>query len=165
MNFQKAGLKEYGFDGFVTISYLKVSGCNVIPREKGVYVVAKEDSEPVDFLKTSVGGHFKDQDPTVEISELQAKWVDDAYVVYIGKAGGIESRATLFSRIDQFIKFGKGKKIGHWGGRYVWQLKDADKLVLAWKSLSDKNPKTEETNLIEEFRNQYGKRPFANLQK
>jgi hypothetical protein len=165
MNFQKADLKEYGFDGFVTISYLKARGCNMIPRDKGVYVVVKEDSRPADFLKVSIGGHFKDQDPTVEISELQTKWVDGASVVYIGKAGGIKSNATLFSRIGQFIKFGEGKKIGHWGGRYIWQLKDSDKLVLAWKSLSDKDPETEETNLIAEFRNQYGKRPFANLLK
>jgi len=165
VEFQEIDLRGHGFEGFVKISYLKANGCDVIPKEKGVYIVAKEDSEAIDYLERSIGGHFKGKDPTVSISELKANWVDGAYVIYIGKAGGAESNATLLSRIDQLIEFGKGKDIGHSGGRYIWQLKDADELVLAWKRLPSNDPEQEETELIRDFRNQYGKRPFANLQK
>ena len=130
----------------------------------GVYVVVGGCSKNVAFLEESIGGHFKSKNPTVSISELEDNWVDDAYVINIGKAGGAGIKATLFSRIGQYMKFGKGKNIGHRGGRYIWQLRDSDDLLIAWKTLKDEEPKVVESALIDEFRNQYGKRPFANLQ-
>jgi len=165
VDFQKNDLKEYGFSGFVTIFNLKANGCNGIPKEKGVYIVAKEDSEAVVYLEKSVGGHFKGKYPTVSISELSSNWVEGAYVLYVGQTGAGKSKGTLSSRIVQLIKFGKGENIGHRGGRYIWQLKNAGKLVVAWKCLSTDDPKREKTKLITEFRNIYGKRPFANLQE
>ena len=165
MNFQKTDLEEYGFKGFLKISYLKENGCRDIPEEMGVYIVARESSDKVCFLEESIGGHFKGKNPTVSISKLQDNWIDGAYVINIGKAGGTGIKATLFSRIDQYIKFGDGKNIGHRGGRYIWQLEDSDELLIAWKSLDNEEPEVVETELINDFRKQYGKRPFANLQK
>jgi len=165
MDFQKNDLKEYGFFGFVTVSHLKDNDCNDIPEEKGVYIVVKEDSDPVSFLEKSIGGHFKGKDPTVSKAKLNSKWVKGAYVLYVGQTGAGKSEATLSSRIDQLIKFGKGRNIGHWGGRYIWQLENAKNLVVAWKCLSMDDPKREKTKLITEFRNIYGKRPFANLRE
>jgi hypothetical protein len=165
MDFQRTGLEEYGFEGFIDISYFKENGCGDIPKDMGVYVVIRESLNDVCFLKESIGGHFKGKNPTVSIAELEDNWIDGTYVVNIGKAGGTGINATLHSRINQYIKFGKGKNIGHRGGRYIWQLKGSDELLIAWKPLVDKEPDEVETELINDFRKQYGKRPFANLQK
>jgi len=39
------------------------------------------------FLDESIGGHFKGKNPTVAVGTLENKWVDDALVLNIGKAG------------------------------------------------------------------------------
>ena len=74
--------------------------------------------------------------------------------------------ATLRSRILQYLKFGQGKPVGHKGGRYIWQLSDAEELLFCWKPLPTDEPEDVESMLISEFKHQYaGKRPFANLNK
>ncbi|HBG28410.1 MAG: hypothetical protein A2Y10_11070 [Planctomycetes bacterium GWF2_41_51] len=163
MNFQRNDLEAFGFEGFVKISHLKTNGCDIVPKQMGVYIVVNENPQKFNYLKKSIGGYFKDKDPTVSILELKNNWVDNAYVVYIGKAGGVTSNATLFKRINQYIQFGKGKKIGHRGGRYIWQLKDSDNLLFAWKPLIDEDPRFIELSLINEFTKRYNKMPFANL--
>jgi hypothetical protein len=156
-------LSNTGFKGFLKISFLKSIGYSDIPKHKGVYVIVRESIDKPVFLDVSIGGHFKGKDPTVSISELEDNWVNSS-IIYIGKAGGSGSGATLHSRLRQYIEFGKGKDIGHWGGKYIWQLKDSDNLLVAWKVLKEE-PDDVETKLIEQFRKEYGKRPFANLTK
>ena len=75
----------------------------------------------------------------------------------IGKA------TSLKKRISQYIKFGHGANVGHYGGRFIWQLADSKDLIVCWKP-SLINPRTEESALIQEFIGYYGERPFANLQ-
>lgn len=159
----KSWLMANGFKGFVTLSYLKIKGYSDIPMHKGVYVILRDSKDDPIFLEASIGGHFKGKDPSVSISELKANWTDST-VIYIGRAGGSESGATLKSRIIQYIEFGKGREIGHWGGRYIWQLKDSDQLLVAWKEIPEA-PEEVETELIDQFRMEHGKRPFANLKK
>jgi hypothetical protein len=65
--------------------------------------------------------------------------------------------------LKQYLRFGQGGKVGHWGGRYIWQLEDYKDLLLCWKPILDKEPAAEEVELISKFRNIHGKRPFANL--
>lgn len=90
--------------------------------------------------------------------------MDDTIVVYIGKAGTATAQATLYSRLGQYLKFGQGENIGHYGGRYIWQLEDSHNLLVCWKKLPDNDPREVERKLIESFKLQYnGKRPFANL--
>jgi len=96
---------------------------------------------------------------------LRANWVEGTPVVYIGKAGDPGSAATLRSRLGQYFKFGAGRNIGHWGGRYIWQLADAQDLIVCWLPLPHGLPSETETQLIQQFRNKYGTRPFANLAK
>ena len=97
---------------------------SMIPKQMGIYMVL--NTEPnVDFINPGVGGFFKGKDPNVDILQLKEKFVD-ATVVYIGKAGGTSSKATLFSRLGQYLSFGQTKNIGHYGGRYIWQLKNHD---------------------------------------
>ncbi len=39
-------------------------------------------------MQNSVGGHFKKRNPTVELLELENKWIANSIVIYIGKVGG-----------------------------------------------------------------------------
>jgi len=151
-----------GFEGFKTIKHLRES-FEEIPKEKGVYLIIFDGILPK-FLEESIGGHFKRKNPTVQIEKLRKKWIDGSEVIYIGQAGGNNSNATLRKRIKQYIQFGSGKPVGHWGGRYIWQLDQSDELLIAWKS-TDEDPYVIESELIDKFREEYGDRPFANLTK
>ena len=79
----------------------------------------------------------------------------DAAVVYIGKAG------SLSERVGSLIAFGTGHPVGHRGGRYLWQLADAQSLLVAWRS--EDEPERAEAALLDAFRAQHGVLPFANL--
>lgn len=150
------------FDGFQTIAYYRAN-IHQIPKCPGVYVLAREKGDAPQFLAVGSGGRFKDREPNVSLGELGANWVTDASIVYIGKAGAVDGSATLQSRLKQLLQFGEGKKIGHWGGRLLWQLADHEDLRLGWLVINDAEPKQVESELISEFRNHYGCRPFANL--
>jgi len=95
---------------------------------------------------------------------LKAKWVSKAAVVYIGKAGGKRGHAALRSRIQQYLAFGRGEPVGHWGGRYIWQLKDSKDLLLCWRPTPRSDPRQWEKKLLRQFEETCGKLPFANLQ-
>jgi len=150
------------FQGFRTIKELKQE-FNDIPDKQGVYLVLFKKDQP-EFLERSIGGHFKGRDPTVPIEKLQSNWIPNEEVIYIGQAGGNGSNATLRKRLKQYLQFGSGKPVGHWGGRYIWQLKDSDELVIAWKETLE-DPYIMESVMIDKFKEKYGARPFANLIK
>ena len=160
-------LRQAGFRGFVSIKNLFKDSYQ-IPDCKGVYIVfRKEITFPV-FEEKGSGGYFKGKDPNVSIETLEEKWVHNSHVLYIGKAGGKvgdkPSKSTLRKRITTYLKFGNGYDIGHWGGRYIWQLSDAKELLVCWKTLDIDEPSVIESTLISVFKQQYsGKRPFANL--
>jgi hypothetical protein len=151
------------FNGFFTINELNENP-NLIPNVKGVYKVVFPGGEP-EFLTQGTCGRFKDREPNVAVDVLKDNWIDGADVVYIGKAGSPTGQATLRKRIKQYLKIGQGKKVGHWGGRFIWQLKDSDQLQFCWCETPDEDPSDVETGLIQEFREQHGTRPFANLTK
>lgn len=167
MNFKTIeDLKKAGFSGFVKIAELWKDS-SVIPDEKGVYMVVRKETEAPVFLKKGTGGYFKGKEPNVPLEELKGNWVVGTCVMNIGKAGNASGSPTLHKRLGQYLRFGQGEPIGHYGGRYIWQLKDAADLLFCWKPLRGigEDPRTEEKRLISEFKNQYGgKRPFANLQ-
>jgi hypothetical protein len=154
-----------GFKGFKAVSTLQPSGCCEVPDEPGVYLVLRLSAKRPDFLSESVGGHFKGKDPTVEVGVLKSKWVERAFVLYIGKAGGPGRLATLRSRLRQYTQFGKGIRIGHKGGRYIWQLRDSSDLVICWKRTPNEVPRDVEKGLIREFEVVYKKLPFANIHR
>jgi hypothetical protein len=155
-------LKNSGFEGFEKIGTL-TNNHSLIPKEKGVYLVLNPHYATPQFVKTGTGGHFKGKNPNVPIEELQRNWVENALVVYIGKAGGEGSRATLHTRLRQYLQFGKGNNIGHWGGRLIWQLAYADDLIICWKKLPYDDPRSEEKRLLQSFIETFHKRPLANL--
>lgn len=157
-------LQAQGFEGFKTMGELMDGARTQIPAQKGVYVVLRESESAPQFLPGGTGGFFKGKNPNVSIDELKANWVEGTPVVYIGKAGGAGSSATLQRRLAQYLRFGQGVNVGHWGGRYIWQLADSRDLVVCWKTLPSDNPREVERQMIEGFKAAHGsKRPFANL--
>ena len=156
-------LKHGGFTGFQTIDDLRINNLASVPRKMGVYIVVRAESGDPDFLAESTGGHFKGKDPNVNREVLIKKWISGAHIVYIGKAGSLAGAATLNSRIKQYLDFGVGKNVGHWGGRYLWHLPASGRLFVAWKETPDEKPREVEKQLIAEFVQSHGAKPFANL--
>lgn len=155
-------IKSSGFNGFKTVEQLWNDNYASIPNEKGVYLILNPAKEAIQFLSTGVGGFFKGKNPNISINELTQNWVVNTATVYIGQAGGDDSSATLKKRLRQYLEFGKGKPVGHYGGRLIWQLENHKELLVAWKVVLG-NPREEEKKLIAEFHSFYGKLPFANL--
>jgi hypothetical protein len=154
-------LHTHGFQGFLPITDI-TSNYALVPKVRGIYIVLKIDGN-AKFRAIGSGGHFRKKDPNVTLEVLKAKWVDTTPIVYIGKAGTLANKRTLHSRLREYFRFGQGEPIGHWGGRYIWQLEHPEKLVVCWKEINDVDPTIVETALIQEFTAYHGRRPFANL--
>ena len=160
MNFEdeKQRFIGLGFTGFTTISEL-VANIDVVPQLPGVYVVMRNNASQPEFLTRGTGGFFKGKDPNVPIAELKTNWIENTCVIYIG-----QTKTTIRKRVKDYLKFGCGQKVGHKGGRYIWQIKESDQLLFCWKPTPDEEPDTIEKLLIAQFKEQYGgRRPFANL--
>lgn len=152
-------IKEDGFKGFESVKKLRKNSSR-IPQDKGVYLVLKPQDMDVKFLETGTGGHFKDKDPNVSIDKLKAKRIEDTLVLYVGRTG-----RTLYERINELLRFGQGENIGHWGGRYLWQINHSEELVICWKEMQDEDPEEIWKQLLWDFESVYSKLPFANLQR
>ncbi len=155
-------LKENGFTGFKSVNELWNNRSD-IPKERGVYLVLNPNSQNPGFINPGVGGFFKNRNPNVPIEELKRNFVPASLVTYIGKAGSTTGNATLHSRLGQYLRFGQGKKVGHWGGRLIWQLENHPDLLLCWKPTPGEEPRDLERNFISSFINQFSMLPFANL--
>lgn len=157
-------MKTDGFYGFETVGKLMESNCISVPEEAGVYFVLHLSDEQPQFLERSVGGFFKRKNPSVPIETLGNSWVPGSKVIYIGKAGGEESsEATLRSRLRQYMRFGQGAPVGHWGGRYIWQIEGNRDLIVCWKVASE--AVSAERQLLDQFQGIFGVLPFANLRR
>lgn len=156
-------LAARGFSGFITVDNLRADRSQ-IPPTPGVYVFLWPEANEPTFVARGTGGHFKMRDPNVPITTLEAKWVPESPVLYIGKAGrGGGLGPSLRTRLGHYLDFGSGKPVGHWGGRYIWQISDAGDLSVAWVELPEADPRAFESEMINEFRSISGRLPFANL--
>jgi hypothetical protein len=150
-------LRDHGFEGFDPFDGI-LEGSVSLPSAGGVYVVTISADQEPRFTESSTGGHFKQRDPEVDVAILEAKWVRGAHVVYIGKANELDRR------LRELARFGAGAAIGHWGGRYLWQLADVAELRVAWLETPDRNPRGVESEYLAEFAAAFdGRLPFANL--
>lgn len=152
--FVRADLEALGFEGW--LPFQSSEAWSYCPVASGVYAVVREPSEPPVFEQRSPAGWFKGRDPSVPLEALQANWVDGAEVIYIGKAN------SLRRRLRELRRFGAGEPVGHWGGRLIWQLAHESRLSVAWKETPGVAPEMVEAELLESFRQKYGKYPFAN---
>ncbi|MGP9527157.1 hypothetical protein [Glutamicibacter sp. AOP5-A2-18] len=161
MQFDQKQLKEDGFTGFRSVATLEI---NRIPHRQGIFVVlAPSDYEPR-YLNRSTAGTFKKKNPSLKPEQLEAEWVHDTEVLYIGKASpGSQGNRGLRRQIQEFIDFGNGKPPGHWDGRLIWQLRGAGKLLIAWKELPAEELNASLAKYHDSFHAQYGKLPYANL--
>jgi hypothetical protein len=158
-SFSRTALESAGFVGWATWPKLRRTDYSPIPALPGAYVVYRPSAGSPTFVHPSPAGWFKGEDPTVPESRLRDEWVDGARVVYIGKAD------VLRRRLTQFGRFGAGEPVGHRGGRLIWQLADADELLVAWHEITwAEAARDYERRLLSAFAGQHdGRRPFANL--
>lgn len=148
----RAELEGIGFEVFVRFADLPTVP---VPASAGVYAVLRCTDDPPTFLSGSPAGAVRG-DPSVPPEALEDVWVEGVEVVYFGKA------SRLRDRLDQYRRHGLGGRARHWGGRYIWQLADADQLLVAWRTTPGEDPAAAESALIREFVAATGQRPFAN---
>jgi len=75
-------------------------GVGTYLRSPGVYLIVRNAAHACVFAPTSCGGRFRAKNPTVPLSRLHRQWIDDAIVIYIGKAGGQEAARLALSYND-----------------------------------------------------------------
>ncbi|WP_158826715.1 hypothetical protein [Mucilaginibacter lacusdianchii] len=96
-------LKSAGFKGFLTKAKL-FTDSSMIPDQKGVYLVLSLDAALPNYLTIGTGGFFNRKNPNVDIDELRRNWVDEAKVVYIGKATSLNLRYYLIINYCNSLK-------------------------------------------------------------
>lgn len=125
------------------------------PARAGIYFVVDPSHGEPKYLDVSQGGRFKSKNPTVSVDELESNWIEGTKVLYIGKSN------NLRRRINELRRFGLGAPLGHWGGRYLWQLKGAERFRVGWILTEDFAEA--EAELLHSFMGAFGALPFANL--
>ena len=145
-----------GFVGFIPVAQLR-NDIGRVPTTGGIYIVVRDSDVYPTFLEIGTGGFHKDRDPNVPISTLEANYVTDSKIMYIGKA------TSLRKRVLDLLRFGAGASVGHYGGRLLWQLADSNELLIAWKETPNEDPREVEAIMLKDFAATHGCLPFANL--
>jgi hypothetical protein len=103
-------LKDDGFAGFRPFEQLDI---NRVPRAPGLYVVLKPEGFERVFLAKSLGARFKKRDPSLPHSALEAEWIENADILYIGKAGpGSRATADCESIFKSSLTSAEGSLLG-----------------------------------------------------
>lgn len=96
--------------------------------------------------------------PLIVVGERELQWHDSTPIVDIGKAAPTAAGSTgLRERLRPF----SSKSASHSGGHSIWQLGDADELIVGWRRYED--PPARDRHYLIAFRaTQDWKLPFAN---
>jgi hypothetical protein len=154
-------IEKQGFAGKIKIADWGKEDEPHPDNAKGIYLIVWNKRSIVHFDGIGTGGHFKKKDPNVKTEILEKSWIPETCVLYIGKAAA--KKNGLRGRLNQYMRFGDGKSSPHSGGRYIWQLRERGELLIYWKELPNEEPRDVERLLLQEFKKQYGRLPFANL--
>ncbi len=158
-----ATLEAAGFEGFFTIGQVHRESAMGVPDERGVYLVLVRGDAPHEIRARSSAPVWRGQDPAESVEALTERWVADAVLLYAASANGPGVRHRLRQRLKRFLRFGHGKVVGHWSGRAIWQLREASRLVLAWRVCApEEDPRAITRELLESFEHAHGRLPFAN---
>lgn len=146
---------QAGLRGLFTLPQLQDGQLSTAPEAPGIYTVWRVDPAPPRFARTSTAGRDRGRDPTIAPEVLQARWIPDAALLYAAKTANVRTRIRLL------VDFASGKPVAHWDGRALWQLADADDLLVAWAASPD--PQAALNKLLARFAEQHGRPlPFGN---
>jgi len=155
----RKSLEDKGFVGWIRWADWPPPLAVLPASAGGVYLLFRSSQSKPRFLDRSTGATHKRRDPSVGREALAANWVPSANVVYIGKA----DHHRLRGRLKEYQAMGARPTGSHWGGRLIWQLDDSSELLVAYLVLPPTAvPRIIEREMIEGFRQCYGKPPFAN---
>ena len=138
-----------------TLEMLHDTECADIPDQPGIYFVCVPQEMDIQFQPTAPNQHA----PLYGENILQEKYrrCGNKTVLYIGKASG---KRGLRQRLRQYIKYGWDEAVNHKGGRAIWQVEHAERLMLTYEVCIDADAR--EHRLLNNFRDQYGTLPLAN---
>lgn len=161
----QSALSSQGFEGFLTAAELRSTALAEVPAAPGVYCVLRSANDAPTFSDVSSAGRFKGRNPSLTRDRLHSKWVNGVAVIYVGKAGGGNSREHLKRRLGTYLRFGEGVACAHWGGRAIWQLADARMLLFAWRVTENDDAAEVERSMLTTFKRQFQALPFANMRR
>lgn len=144
---------EAGLRGLFNVPQLRDGQTSTAPEAPGIYTVWRIAENPPRFARRSVAGQWKGRDPTIHPDELLPLWVPEAALLYVGQGANVRTRVRLL------VDFASGKPVAHWDGRAIWQLSDADELLVAWAARP--NPVEAKAELLAKFEALHGKLPFG----
>lgn len=134
MTYSIADLSVYGFVGFVPLKgwdESQIIGINQSDVE-GVYVVVRESTEVPRFLDED---HPKPRPKLWSAEAAADRWVPGVQVLYFGKGPLRSSKAKrrkgLARRVSELQKHGYRGGANDYGGKLLWQIGDADALLIA----------------------------------
>ena len=147
--------KQSAADAEWTIEELYRTKCRDVPSAAGVYWVRVPDGMTVRFIEPKDTSFYSKKD--LENKYARCKEKD---ILYIGKATG---RRGLSQRLRQYVKHGHGEGNNHCGGRAIWQIENADELVVTYEICEDATAR--ERKEIEAYKVRNGCFPLANWRK
>ena len=142
-------LTKLGFKGFCNIEHGIKQGVT-ISNDRGFYIIMLLSTKKTDKLILS-GSYI----------EKQSHWVDNARILYIGTSSDLEVDATIsdcvksLADLESMYSRTENDNILH-------SLIAKNELLVCWKSVSQDNLAIFKAQLIDDFRNYYGKVPFLN---
>ena len=151
-SWDRAGLESVGFRGFVTFDDVRIPRHLELPKTHGIYAVVRPGSTKRAFTSTSLA-----EGKPYEVETLVGRWVEDSPILYIGKAD--PAKGGIHSRVKQYARRGSS----HTGGRAIWQLADANELLVGWAPTDEELGRTVEQRWIARFEETFGRKPFANV--